>query len=261
MNATPGPVLPQPYPAECVEPVARARTLGLAIYQDDLVSAWGTDAAVVEGLPREAGYRTWITTHDVNGWEVHFLAERDGRLVEPLSVTFPPEPRPGRAKVSRYEPPRVPHPDVRFMFDAYLTAAKPAHQTCSEHYNHVVMPAARAGEEGWLIYLLAATTDGSLVVGGHVRRRVSDDGSRLLEDVQMSKQCLTLPPDGKDIPAGAKKVASVVSNLLWPCPTEVHVWLSLLSRKDLYVHNRTGLWEIDGTKVTFLGCDGCAGSK
>ncbi|MFT3913488.1 MAG: hypothetical protein QM704_05125 [Anaeromyxobacteraceae bacterium] len=246
------PVGPEPYPAECVEPVARARALGRALFEDDLVSAWGTDAAMAAGLEREAGLKTWITTRDTNGWEVHFLAERDGRLVEPLKVGFPAQPSLSTAKVTRSDPPKEPHPDVRFMYEAYRTAAEPPHRVCSPRYNHVVLPAARIGGDGWLIYLLASSTEpGALVVGGHVRRMVSADGGKVLEDAEMSKDCMTLRE--KDVPPDSKVKASVVSNLLWPCPTEVHVWLSLLSRKDLYVVNKTGLWEIDGTKVTYLG--------
>jgi hypothetical protein len=244
-----------PVPGECVEPVRRARILGAALFEEDSIAWWATDVARDGGVTFGPGDRGWVTTHDANGWVVHFLSGPDGAVVERATVGFA-EFRPSAGKLGPRLPPRPPDPEVLHLEKVLGAAVQAPIGRCSEHYNQAIVPAARVGEEGWYVYLLAATTKtGELVVGGHVRRHVSEDAGAVLASEPMSKDCLTLPP-AKAPPGGTKQVGRFVNNLVWPCPTEIHVWLSLLSGQPLFVGNRTGIWKVSGTEITLLKAEG-----
>jgi hypothetical protein len=49
-------------------------------------------------------------------------------------------------------------------------ARKAGLELCASPYNAVVLPASLRGETGWLVYLLAATTEpGRKILTGHLR--------------------------------------------------------------------------------------------
>jgi hypothetical protein len=243
-----------PTPAECVEPIRRAGILGAALFEEDAIAWWATDVAKDGGVRFGPDDQGWVTTHDSTGWVVHFLSDRDGAIVERASVGFA-EFRPSAGKLRPQVSPRDPDPEVLHLFRVLSTALAVPIRHCSENYNQAMVPAARVGEKGWYVYLLAATKKtGELVVGGHVRRQVSEEAGAVLASEPMSKDCLTLPP--ADAPRATNLVGRFVSNLLWPCPTEIHVWLSLFSGQPFFVGNRTGIWKVSGTEITLLKAGG-----
>jgi len=240
-----------PAPPECVEPIRRARILGEALFQEDSIAWWATDVARAGGVGFGPGDRGWVTTHDSTGWVVHFLSGPDGAVVERAAVAFA-EFRPSAGKLDSRVPPRRPDPEVLHLDKVLSKVLAVPIRRCTENYNQAIVPAARVGEQGWYVYVLAATTTtGELVVGGHVRHHVSEEAGAVLASEPMSKDCLALPPADAP-PKGSKRVGRFVNNLLWPCPTEIHVWLSLLSGEPLFVGNRTGIWKVSGTEIAFL---------
>jgi hypothetical protein len=244
------PAAKAPVPAECVDAVRRAARVGEVMYREDSIAAWATDALFDEKiLPGDKRVRGWVSTREGGRWDTHFLGETDGTIVELYTVHFA-EPSKSAARVSRMEPPRPPAPDVATMFRARQTAAREPFRACTAAYNTIVLPASLVGESGWLVYLLASTTThGEVVVGGHVRRIVSQDGERVVRSEPMSKDCLNAKPVERN---GQKLVAIAVNNLVWPCPLEVHVWLSLMHGKDIIVGTRTGFWLVEGTTVRYM---------
>jgi hypothetical protein len=105
-----------------------------------------------------------------------------------------------------------------------------------------VLPAELIGQPGFIVYLLAATTEpGVTVMGGHYRAHMSEDGKRLLGIRPFSKACMEMKPDA---PADGKLVGMVVTHLLDPTPVETHVFISLNSRLPLVVSTGKHLWQI-----------------
>jgi hypothetical protein len=234
-------------PEACRAPVARAEDLGRAIFEQEEISAWATDALLRE-RPRIDDVLGWVTSRDGAGWAVHFFGRAGDRLEERYTARFA-RAEPGGAVVELLDPPRPLAAGVAAMALARQTAiAEPLSPQCSDAYNTVVLPGALGGEEGWLVYLLAATTQrGVMVAGGHHRRTVSADGARVVRSEPLSRACLALPPP----PPGA--TGGVVTHIVTPCPVETHVYLSLLHRRPLYVGTSTGTWAVEQGRIRYVG--------
>jgi hypothetical protein len=102
----------------------------------------------------------------------------------------------------------------------------------------VVLPGALLGERGHLVYALAATIEpNEVVIGGHHRFLVSEDGNTVLKEQPLSKSCLTLERQGN--------IDWFTVSSLMPFPNESHFFVSLLYRAPLYLAIGRRLWEID----------------
>ncbi len=103
-------------------------------------------------------------------------------------------------------------------------------------YRAVVVPSQPAP----IVYFLGevAPKDG-IVVGRHYK--VSGDTV-----LASTNSCLVIPPR----PNGA--VASYVTHLRSPVPTEYHVYLSLKIGKPMFVGTSSGVWAVENGKVRFI---------
>ncbi|MEA3017557.1 MAG: hypothetical protein QOI38_2279 [Sphingomonadales bacterium] len=97
----------------------------------------------------------------------------------------------------------------------------------SAPFNSAVIPPATA--DGPIdVYLLTPQTSDAIPLGGHYRATVAADGTVSGERGFMNS-CMEMP----GAPSGAE--AFVVSHLLDPVPTEIHVFSSLAARTPIYV--------------------------
>lgn len=81
------------------------------------------------------------------------------------------------------------------MLRAEQTARAAVRIRCGDSYEPVVLPGTVVGKDGWLVYLLASTAErGAEVLEGHHLIRVSADGSRVIEEVRLSRSCDIGPP-------------------------------------------------------------------
>jgi hypothetical protein len=127
-------------------------------------------------------------------------------------------------------------------------ARKAGLEMCASPYNAVVLPASLRGETGWLVYLLAATTDPSRkILTGHLRVHVSADGATILAATALSKSCLVA--DGQP---GIEPEGLYVTHLLDPNPIETHVFTSLLYKLPLLVVAGGKKWMVFGDRITLL---------
>ena len=123
---------------------------------------------------------------------------------------------------------------------------------CSESpYNTVVLPPETPGGPT-LVYLLTPQTQkDNYPVGGHYLIEIAADGTAGAPR-PFTKSCIALgAPDGK------KPVALVVSHLLDPVPTEIHVFTMRAARLPLYVATSQNgkIWAIEyvnGTRIRML---------
>jgi len=99
-------------------------------------------------------------------------------------------------------------------------------QCADRPFNRVILPhAGTAGAD--LVYLLTPQTQtSSIPLGGHYRAEVKH--GRIVAERIFTNACLELPVD-----KGAE--ALVVSHLLDPIPTEIHIFSVFAARRPIYV--------------------------
>ncbi len=206
-------------PPELQREAERARLIGLAIYEQDVASAMATDVLLAAGiLPGDGSIRGWVTMPRGEGSLVLFVSQRDGVPSVTHEVALDPGESPLLKKV---EPPRALEGEALARYRSRTTALSARFEACSRTYNPVVLPASGLGKEGWLVYLLAATTDpGVIVQGGHHRFVISPDGTRVLEQMAMSIGCRAGRP-----PADA--VGLALTTPIADHPLETHVFISM----------------------------------
>ncbi|MBN2212319.1 MAG: hypothetical protein JW709_13055 [Sedimentisphaerales bacterium] len=107
---------------------------------------------------------------------------------------------------------------------------------CGFDYQPVVVE--KSGEV--MVYFIGDTKNQGEIVFGKHYKVVGD------EVIPSTKTCYILPPP----PPGVNATAAYTSHLLSAFPTEFHVFLSLKYRKAIYVQCSSGVWCVDGAKIT-----------
>lgn len=128
---------------------------------------------------------------------------------------------------------------------ASLVAAKVSVCNKAQSLNPVVLPAAGPGEP-ILVYFLNPQTNLNVVpLGGHYRVAVGADG-RAGAPRRFMNSCMEMPISG----TRGTPEALVVSHVLDPVPTEIHVFSSLVARLPLFVPiGRNRVWVVDGPRI------------
>ena len=105
---------------------------------------------------------------------------------------------------------------------------------CAEQYNSVVLPIRNGDEPLLLVYLLAATAEPDVVVaGGHLRYAISPDGAKIEGQRTFTKSCMVMST--KDAPDRKQVEAMMLTHLLDPTPTEIHVFLSRTYERPFFI--------------------------
>ncbi|MES2443314.1 MAG: hypothetical protein V4574_10825 [Pseudomonadota bacterium] len=123
------------------------------------------------------------------------------------------------------------------------SAAKPVY--CSEaRPNTVVLPPERPGGP-FLVYIMTPqTVAGAYPFGGHFRVEVNADGTTGASR-SFTRTCLTISGPGV-----ANSLAIVVTHLLDPVPTEIHVFTSLAAHQPVVVSTRDkARWWVTGDAI------------
>ncbi|MGV8040247.1 MAG: hypothetical protein AB2L07_09255 [Thermoanaerobaculaceae bacterium] len=227
--------------------VVQAEHLGRAIHRydeaawlatDALASLLGTHSPPVDG---------WIAADAGLGVLVRFVKSS----AEGPCAAFDSVVERGQASIKRNQPCQALSPLQAAMFRARATAAAQLDEPCSDAYNTVVLPGEVIKKQGWLVYLLAATTEpGAIPIGGHYRIHVSMDGRTVVEKTRLSKGCglLRPPPPHPGVELGSP----VVTQVLTDYPIETHVFLSLSHHLPLLVVTERGVWQVADGAIQFL---------
>lgn len=234
---------PAPVPIEEWSP-ERVSAMGREIYIQD-TAAWVATDALIPTLTaaEQATIRGWVVLGEGRTRTVRFL-KADGDALVPgwdIAVTD----RTASTPVPAAETTLTGETQARFL--ARQTAAQNIGALRCGQYNSVV--ARNPDGEGWLVWLLASTTEqGVMPVGGHYRFQVSADGGTVLRRDQLSTSCLTMalnPPPGPQGQAAAIVVSQIVSH----GPVETHVFLSLQFGKPIYVIAGDSLFGVTGDRI------------
>lgn len=254
----------EPSTAPLSETPAEAKKTGFAsrvgkeLFERDRAAWLATDLLRPKIQPGTS--RGWLTEQRGAQWVVSWL----GATPTPASsgdvevihrVIY--DPATDRARIENTAPtPLTPIQQAAYRARKLVEEALPSQKPLCGTYNLVVMPAEAAGtgRRGWLIYALVAMPQlGVYPVGGFHEFLVSPDGGRIVEKRALSRGCLNL--GGEQLPDGASLAAYTATDVISDTPLPQHVFVSLQSKKPLYVmtvrNRRT--WRVTGDHIVLVG--------
>lgn len=227
---------------------ATLEKLGAAIYQQDACVTLAKNLLQTEklDLAREQ-IVGWIADGEPVTKRVRFVREKNGVLDVFREVHFGGKTGPALALPST---PELSPVDLA-KFRAHRMAGASIGRPASDTHHIVVLPDPEG--DGWLAYALAATSrQDEVMMGGHYRFTVSQDGQTLRQrdtlyaDFVAMNVIVPAKTSSYDATLGVLKVNTQVSDL----PLETHVYLNLLRQVDLVVSTRnSSLWRIHGGKI------------
>jgi hypothetical protein len=119
----------------------------------------------------------------------------------------------------------------------------------SRPFNTVVLPPESSDGPVPVYFLTPQVVTNTVPFGGHFEIDVDAQGNA--GNVrQFSKSCFDMPTSAS-LPAGAKPESLVVTHLLDPVPTEIHVFNSLVLRMPVMVSTVSNkmIWPVEGAKI------------
>jgi hypothetical protein len=241
-------------PGEFRMAVSTARARGVALYVHDASAARASDELkerkVFQGDSRLLGWLTDIPPQET-AVVVTFVGTEDGKLSALYRVRVPA----GDAALAfeKLKPALPLNESQQARWRARQLALEDLRERndlCASRYNTVVLSPDPAPDGLIHVYLLAATDKaGEIVAGGHFRYDYSPDGSKLEAQRKFTKACFTVePPDEKQ----GETAAFFLTHLLDPTPTEIHVFLTRLHNKGIYVGTEFGTWGVIDGDIALL---------
>ena len=213
----------------------------------------------------------WVGTDDLlermpdagNSGARGYIVERDG---DAYIVTFfgGPEEAPVAYYRGRVENHRVVDRQVfaaaerpaltpmqRRLAAARSMAGRMGRRPCGNRpFNTAVIPPETPDGPIDLYLLTPQVNQGEFPLGGHYRFTIAADGS-VASSREFTRTCIALNPGGQ-VPLGGQPAAMMISHLLDPIPTEIHIFSSLTSRLPIYVATRDRLWEVEGAGIRLV---------
>lgn len=225
--------------------VMKAERLGEELYLQDVIAEKTTDALLRAVGPIKPGeLNGWIVVKDGGGNLTRFIRQtgEDVNVVYDVQIDVK-----GNTKIMKDNLRPLSATEMA-MFLARRNAMRAAPKDCSKNYNTAVME--DIDSNGWLVYILAATGEDVIVVGGHSRIKVSADGKNVLAVTPLYQSCLTLPKPAAD--KSGQSQAFSVSYPLGNVPSEIHVYLNRLHGYPVYVSTAKGAWLVKNGKISLI---------
>jgi hypothetical protein len=225
--------------------VFKAERLGEELYLQDTIAAKATDMMLrVVGPIKPGELSGWIIVKDGAGNLTRFIKQtgEDINVVYDVRINVKGD---GEVRKDNLRPLSK---KEAAMFRARQNAMRVAPKDCVRAYNTAVMEDIESN--GWLVYILAATMEDVIVVGGHTRVKVSADGNNVLAVTPLYKSCLTVqrpPADNTN-----ELAAFSVTYLMADVPSEIHVYLSHLHGYPVYVATARGNWLVKNGKISLI---------
>lgn len=228
---------------------ASSRDLGVLIFLHDRAAWLGTDEVrKLRGFDSDKRLHGYITERRGDEIRVTFYGgdkvESNAALYR-VVVPDTGKPQPAEAlampeQLSQYE--------MGAVAARGLALRERIEPMCSKQYNSVVVPASVGDATGWAVYLLPGTTDAKVLpVGGAHRIETNVGGDTVVSRRAYTRSCLNLTVE-------PKAAAMVLSHLLDPQPTELHVFWSLQVRKPLVVVTSPAgsAWYVTGQGIALM---------
>lgn len=228
--------------------IASAESVGKTLFRHDQAAWVATDAMRrIRGFKRNKSIRGWITVESTSGGiDVVFFGElENANLAEfyrvaisssnklegkPLIVSTP-KPLEGRELAAA---------------TARMLAATAKFTPCGDSYNTVVLP-LDGNIDRWSVYLIPGTKKRNVVPLGGTYRVDVELSTGEVQIRPYTKTCIELQND-------PKAVGLMVTHLLDPVPTEVHVFWSMWADKAIYVATppHGNVWAVQGAAVRLV---------
>ncbi|MDQ2078477.1 hypothetical protein [Marinimicrobium sp. ABcell2] len=227
--------------------LSQAEYDGRLMYEKDIRAANATGLLLAKinpgDYPNLVGWVTYPNSDDFTvsfyqraGEEFEIIADVIYSASEPPVVDIAPSRKPTELEVS--------------MVKARIAALQRGASPCTERHNTVVLPSQ--SDEYWDVYVLAATTDPTLVqVGGHVKVTVVRSDAKVIDVMPLSKSCLAIDIT-EGMPEGATLAALTVSHIVTEMPIAIHPYINLLHDIDLAVSTKRGLWMVSSGQIKQL---------
>lgn len=218
---------------------------GRLLYQIDRAAWVATDDLLAKVKdPERQGFKGYVVERTGDGFTVTFYTNENGRLAAGYVASVAD----GKVAESRTIPagsrPSLTPMQLR-LAAARDVAPKLGYRSCTSPFNAAPIPPASVDAPLDLYLLSPQVRPKEYPFGGHFKVTVAPDG-KVLAKRKFTNSCLNMPePPGR----GSEPVAMVVSHLLDPVPTEIHVFTSLTAGKPVYVVTRTGLWHVNGPAI------------
>lgn len=234
--------------------VVRALNRGAVIYAYDQAAWHGTDDMVAKVPHWQEVLGGWIVDGPIQTPEIIFFDKneaephavyvadfRDNKLVSSRVL--------GTGDDTTLSPERLRMIRARELAINALAASNEP-RCKGKPYNTVVLPPEKPGSP-ILVYLLTPqTSNDSLPFGGHYLTEVSAEG-KVGPFRHFAKSCAEFPINGGDKSKGEPD-ALIITHLLDPTPTEIHVFSSLSIHKRLYVLTKKRVWRVEGNQIYLI---------
>ncbi len=206
-------------------------SLGEMIYKQDLRAARATDILLSQNLNlNEYPIRGWLVEQNDKEDEVLFIGEYDGEYRAVFKISFENNSIGKFTKLDREELTK----EQLCQFRARTLALENVDQPCSRNYNVVILKDIDG--EGYLVYTLASRSElDAIVVGGHYRFTISEDGKTIEKKDKLFKSCLILDKTPPDLQNGEELAAYTMSHIVSNTPVETHVFLQIQNEKPFYL--------------------------
>lgn len=221
-------------------PIEAIESLGQELYIRDSLAAAGSDL-LFSRIPdaRNMKFGGWITEIREHESRVYMFKRVDDAIAMGYIVTFPAE---GEPKVENHETEEIPE-EIQIRLKARSTAIQSIPGFYDRPYNFEVLDDPDG--DGFIVYSLAATSDpNEIVVGGHTRVTVSNDGTKAESVDSLSKSLFILPKSTTE--QGENVQGYTVSHIVSATPVETHVLISLMHKLPVFVATGTEeIWKVE----------------
>lgn len=223
--------------------------LGKEIFEQDVRAALATDILMASHINlQKEGMVGWIYEQAGNVGLVRFIRQKDDKLEALADVKFLGSNQP----VIEIPKDRSLTPFQFALHEARNTAAKNLTHPVTKRYNIVYLKDPQ--KDGFLVYLLAATTEpNTIVVGGHYRMTISKDGRTLIQSDKLFKNPMIINTDEANRPKDQTLAGLCVSTLMSDLPLETHVYLSLLHKQPFFVSTADQrIWKVENGSISAI---------
>lgn len=205
---------------------------GLELYRYDQ-GAWHTTDSLREDIKnlQASGIKGWVVTEVPSGLLATYWREDGSRLRGVYSAIWTGSTVQDRQVLTSEND--VLTAEQIDLINAAKTADLTKIERCSNQpFNSVTLPAKEPSDPILVYFLTPQTSTNSIPMGGHYRFSIKD--GKVVDQRAFTKSCieLSLVPDDN---SKGKPEALVISHLLDPVPTEIHVFSVFASQVPIYV--------------------------
>jgi hypothetical protein len=244
-------------PSEYQAAVRLATRLGAQLRLDEQAGARANEEMSRRRiLKKDKRVRGWITDAvetDSSGVVVTFVGEEAGGAVALYRVRVPGE---GSPTIEKLDQPVSLDPGQAARWrarQAAIQAFRYRDGHCSDDYQPVVLSRGPADNDHIFVYLLARSNKPlDIVAGGHFRYEYSADGSIMEAHRAFTRSCMIIDQQPR---LAEEAEAFMLTHVLDPTPTEIHVMLSLKHGEPIYVGTRGYTWWVAGDRIGIVPDD------